>query len=280
VTEHAGAAEAAKRHKVAIYWNGPAEERDVEPQIALAERAIRRGDIGLILSPSNPFALNTVIQRSLDSGMSVVIVGNPVSLKPQKHLSFVLNDGQQTGKLAAERMRTRLKGKGEVAILGYDALAPGSNDRSSAFEATLLRDAPAIQIVEKLKGPISFGQAELAAENAIRNHPHLSAIFSLDTTSTRGAVTAAQATGASGRILIIGCDHTLDLLYLLRHGAVDSLVAQDMHAMGSMAVDTIMADTQGENVTPYRVVEPTLLTAHNIDTGEIQRMLTMDWRLR
>jgi ribose transport system substrate-binding protein len=279
VTEHAGVNEAARRNAVGIYWNGPTDEDDVEQQIFLAERAIHSGNMGLILSPSNPFALNTVIQRSLDDGMAVVVVGTPVSLKPEKRLSFVLNDVQETGKLAAARMREVLQGRGEILILGYDPFSAGSTDRSSVFEAMLNRDAPDIRIVEKLKGPFSFGQAELAAEKAIRAHPHLSAIFSLSTTATRGAIAAVRTTHTAGRTLIIGCDHNLDLIYLLRQGAIDSLVAQDMRAMGSMAVNSIMAESRGESVAPFTFVKPVLLTRQNIDDESIQQILRMDWRI-
>jgi ribose transport system substrate-binding protein len=280
VTEHVGVSEAAAREKVGIYWNGPTEEGDVEQQIVLAEGAIHRNNMGLILSPSNPFALNTVIQRSLDRGMSVVIVGTPVSLKPEKHLSFVLNDVQETGLLAADRIRDVLKGKGEILILGYDPLFSVGADRSSAFETALARDAPEIHIVEKLKGPFSFGQAELAAEKAIAAHPNLSAIFSLNIKATRGAVAAVRTTHTGDHILIIGCDHSLDLLYFLRQGAVDSLITQNMRAMGAIAVSSIMAESRGEQVAPYTYVKPTLLTRQNIDEERIQQMLKMDWRVQ
>jgi ribose transport system substrate-binding protein len=280
VTEHAGVNEAAARAAVGIYWNGPTEDGDVEQQIVLAERALHSGNMGLILSPSNPFALNTVIQRSLDGGMSVVIVGTPVSLKPEKRLSFVLNDAQETGRLGAGRMREILKGKGEVLILGYDPMAAGRSDRSSAFESMLEHNSPKIRVVEKLKGPFSFGQAELAAERAIRAHPNLSAIFSLNTTATRGAVAAVRTTHSAGRILIMGCDHNLDLLYLLRQGAIDSLIAQNMRAMGAMAVEAIVAENHGQQVEPYRFVKPQLLTRANIDDEAIQQILRMDWRAK
>ncbi|RZU35677.1 monosaccharide ABC transporter substrate-binding protein (CUT2 family) [Edaphobacter modestus] len=280
VTEHTGVNEAAAKEKVGIYWNGPTEEGDVEQQIVLAERAIRSGNMGLILSPSNPFALNTVIQRSLDSGMSVVIVGTPVSLKPEKRLSFVLNDVEETGKLAARRMGDILNRRGEVLILGFDPLSSRNGDRSSAFEATLNREEPQISVVEKIKGPFSFGQAELAAEKAIKAHPHLSAIFSLTTTATRGAIAAVRTTGTAHQIQIVGCDHNLDLLYLLRQGAVDSLIAQNMRAMGIMAVSSVMAQSRGDQVPPYRYVKPVLLTRENIDDESIQTMLMMDWRFK
>jgi ribose transport system substrate-binding protein len=141
VTEHVGVNEAAARHKASIYWNGPTEEGDVEQQVVLAERAISDGNLGLILSPSNPFALNTVVQRSLVAGMSVVILSNQLSLKPEKRLSFVLNDEEEAGRLAAHRIESALHGRGKVLIIGIDSLSSGNPDRSSAFEAALSREA-------------------------------------------------------------------------------------------------------------------------------------------
>jgi ribose transport system substrate-binding protein len=281
VSEHVGVNESAARHKVSIYWNGPTEEEGVEQQVVLADRAIENGNLGLILSPSNPFALNTVVQRSLAAGMSVVIVGNPLSLKPEKRLSFVLNDEEQTGTLAAHRIASALKGRGEVLIVGIDPLfSSGSHDRSSAFEASLNREAPEIQVVGRLKGSFSFGQAELAIAKTVLAHPHLSAILSLNIAGTRGAVAAVRTTHSSDHIIIVGCDQNRDLLFLLRQGVVDSLIAQNMRAMGAMAVDYIMAEDRGAPVSPYTLVKPVLITKENIDDDAIQRILYLDWRVR
>ena len=278
VNEHVGVNEAALRNSVGIYWNGPTEEGDVEQQIVLAGRAIKSGNFGMILSPSNPFALNTAIQRSLAAGMSVVIVGNPVSLKPEKHLSFVLNDFEESGTLAAHRMRDVLNGQGEILIVGVDTLDLGGSDRSSFFEEVLSREAPGIKVVERLKGPLSFGQAELVTEKAILAHPHLSAILALNTTATRGAVTAVRTTQSMNRILILGCDHNLDLLFLLRQGVIDSLIVQNMRAMGAIAVENILAETSGKPVAPFAYVKPVLITRQNIDDEAIQEILKMNWR--
>jgi ribose transport system substrate-binding protein len=280
VTEHVGVNEAAAQHKVSIYWNGPTEEGDVEQQVVLADRAISDRNLGLILSPSNPFALNTVVQRSLVAGMSVVILSNQLSLKPEKRLSFVLNDEEEAGRLAAHRIEGALHGRGKVLIIGIDPLSSGNPDRSSAFEATLSREAPDIQIVDRLKGSFSFGQAELAAEKSIQAHPDLSAILSLNTTSTRGAVAAVGATHSSNHILIVGCDFNLDLLFILRKGILDAIIAQNMRAMGNIAVESIMAERRGLPVPAYTFVKPVLITRENIDNEAIQHMLYTDWRVR
>jgi ABC-type sugar transport system substrate-binding protein len=275
VNEHVGIAEAAARQRVNIYWNGPTGEEGVAQQIDLADRAIKNRDLGLILSPTNPFALNTVVKRSLAAGMSVVIVGDPLSLKPEKRLSFVLNDEDETGALAAGRIKRILNGRGEVLVVGIDPFLPGNPDRSSAFEATLNKDAPGIKIVDRLTGTFSFGQAELAVEKSILAHPHLTAIVSLDIPATRGTIAAVRTTHTSKQISIVGCNQDLDLLFLLRRGVIDSLIAQNTRAMGAMAVDFVMDENRGLPVAPYTLVKPVLMTKENIDDETIQHLLYM-----
>lgn len=279
VSEHVGTNDAAARYHVSVYWNGPTDERNVEQQVELADRAIHNRDLGLVLSPNNPFALNTAVQRSLAAGMRVVIVGNPISLSAEQGLTFVLNDEQETGALAARRVEKILNRQGEVLILGMEGVSSGDPDRVTAFETTLSREAPNIRVIARLKAAFNFGEAELAAEKAIVSHPHLSAILSLDTEATRGAIAAVSTTQTAKRIAIVGCDYNADLLFLLRHHVVDSLIAENMRAMGEMAVTSIMKQARGAPVAPYTYVKPVLITRDNIDSDPIQWMLYMDWRV-
>jgi ribose transport system substrate-binding protein len=106
------------------------------------------------------------------------------------------------------------------------------------------------------------------------------AILAMNTTATQGAIAALKTTHSSGHIIIIGCDYNFDLLILLRRKVLDALVIQNMHQMGSMAVDEVMAEAQGVPVSPYTIVEPVLITRENIDDEAIQRMIYMDWRVR
>ena len=278
VSEHGGAADAAYKQNLEIDWNGPTRDDDVEQQISLSERAIRSGDYGLVLSPNNSFALGTVIQRALSKKIPVVIVGAAIPIAPQHGLSFVLNDTEKMGALAAARAAEILRGKGKILVLGFDPLSPGSVERAEAFERALRRVAPGISIVDQVSGSMSFGQAELASEQAILAHPDLSAIFALGINATRGAAAAARSTKAANKIKIIGCDQTLDLLFLLRHGVIDSLVIEDTRTMGHLAVQQIAAQRRGESVPSRRYVEPLLVTRRNVDDAGVQEVLSLRWR--
>lgn len=278
VSEHGGAADAAYKQNLEIDWNGPTRDDDVEQQISLSERAIRANAYGLVLSPNNSFALGTVIQRALSQKIPVVIVGAPIPIEPQSGLSFVLNDAEKMGALAADRASEILHGKGQVMVLGFDPLSPGSVERAEAFRRSLRQIAPEISIVDQVSGSKSFGQAELASEQAILAHPDISAIFALGINATRGAAAAVRTKKAEGRIKIIGCDQTLDLLFLLRRGVIDSLVIEDTRKMGGLAIQQVIAERHGESVPSRRVVEPLLVTHHNVNDERIQQVLSLRWR--
>jgi ribose transport system substrate-binding protein len=212
--------------------------------------------------------------------MPVVILGSPISLPADPNLSFVLNDVQRTGRLAADRIHQIVGDRGEIAVVGIDPMSPGSTDCANAFETALAEIAPNIQITSRLMGPYTFGQAEMATEQVIEEHPHLAAIYALNVVVTRGAVAAVRSSRGEGKVHIVGNDQTLDLLFLLRRGAIDSLLIEDMRGMGELAVENIVARRNGLPVSGITYREPVLLSQDNIDSEAMQQMLRMDWRPR
>lgn len=277
VSEHGGAADAAARHGLTVYWNGPSRKDEVEQQIALTDRAIKDRVYGIILSPNHTFALTTTVQRAISQGVPMVILGSRIPVPPGPRLAYVLNDVDAGGWMAAQRMDHVLHGKGKVLLVGVDPASPGSVERADAFERALGKIAPRVTVTEKLVGAFSFGQAEEAVENALLAHDDVSAVFAIGTSATRGAYAAVRTTRRAGKVAIIGCDQTIDLMFLLRHGGIDSLVAQDTRPMGDRAVELLVAETKGQAVPPYTYYRPMMVTKDNIDTEPVQRLLDMDW---
>jgi ribose transport system substrate-binding protein len=54
--------------------------------------------------------------------MPVVVVDATLNLPPWLDVDYLLNDEQQTGQLAADRMGAILHGRGTVAVLGKPRL--------------------------------------------------------------------------------------------------------------------------------------------------------------
>jgi ribose transport system substrate-binding protein len=275
LSEHVGIGEAAARAKLDVYWNGPSGEADMQEQTELAERAIHGGAYGIIVEPSTFFTMNRAIREALAHDIPVVVLGERIDIAPSPHLSFVLSDIPEAGRLIADRLDTILHGHGEVAIFGLDPQTPGNVERSDAIETALQRSAPDIRVAEKMVGSFSIGSSELVAERVIRERPELKAIVALTPREGYSAAAAVHALHAEDHVRVIACDQTLEVLMLLHQGAIDSILIQNVRGMGSAAVDNIIDEHHRRPVPSPMYFKPSLVTRENIGDENIQQLLLM-----
>jgi ribose transport system substrate-binding protein len=278
VTQHAGMAHSAARLGMKVYWNGPRGGDDTQQQIELMERAIQRRDAGIVITPTAAFALDTVIQRALTDKIPVVIFGPPIPFPSDPNLTFVITDLEQSARLAANRICLSSRKPGNIAIIGIDPVTPGGTTLTSSFEKALSACNPIVHVVSKVGGASTFGQSQTTATRILLDHPDLTAIYSLSSVGTRGAVVALKALHRTDSVRIVSNDPNLDLVLLLRRGAVDALVFPNMRAMGEKSVENIVAMRKHIPVQPVALFTPVLVTRENVDSEAIQTLLKMDWR--
>lgn len=274
--EHAGVAKALLGTTWKERWNGPSSETEVDRQIALVEQAIRQQDGGLILSPDHPVALTTSVRRAAEQGMPVVVIDAMLNLPQALRVNYLLNDEQQTGDLAADRIGGILQGQGTVAVLGATPALMGTVARAAAFRQRMAERYPGITVLEPQLGVFRTSLAEQNTEELLAAHPDLNAIFTLTVGATRGVYRGLKLKQKIHQVHLIACDQDLDLIYYLRLGEIDSLVAENTFAMGYEAARLVTARSGAAG----RMVRfpPRLVTRENVDTPEIQQMLNMDWR--
>ena len=274
--EHAGAAAAAAKHNMRVYWNAPTREDDVQGQLALVQRIIDKGYAGLVLAPDQTLALMTLVRRALAKDIPTVIVGTALPLKPGGKLAYILSDEEKAGRLAAQRIGLTLHGKGSVAILGIDPDISGVLERVRSFESTLAQEYPKIIISEKRTGSFNVPFEQQTAEDVLNSNPTLDAILAVTTDSTRGAYSALVETGRVGRVRLVGCDQ--DLLMPLMTGEMDSVIVQDTYQMGYRAIESIAAERRGEVVPPVTRIDPKVVTRENLSSPDVRRMLGLSER--
>jgi ribose transport system substrate-binding protein len=275
--ERAGLDEAASTANLEIYWNGPSNW-DVQRQIDLIESSARARSYGIAVNPVSPFAVNTAIREALSNRIPVVILVSPVRVAPSAHLYFVLEDTKASAVLVSRRLNHLLNGQGEVALLGLDPLHPGSIERFEDVEAVLHRDSPSIHVDDQTPGPFGYGDLELGAEQILREHPHIDAIVALNAGSGEAAVAAIRAANLQKKVYVIVYDQSLQLFLLLRHGKIDSIIAQNMRGIGARAVADIVADRTGKYASETTYLQPKLITLANIDEESNQQFLIMRWQ--
>ncbi|AXC12969.1 Ribose ABC transport system, periplasmic ribose-binding protein RbsB [Acidisarcina polymorpha] len=274
-SEHAGAVAAARKTGYAIYWNAPTSEDDVEKQIAIIKHAIHNGAQGLILAPDQALALMVPIRDIVAQGIPTVVISSPLAIPPGGKLSYILNDEDETGRIAAARVGMILKSEGTVAVTGIDPDVTGIVLRANAFERDLRVGFPRIKVVDERAGGFNIAQAQEIAEDVLAKNPHLSAILALNSSATRGAFLALQNERLFGKVKLVACEQ--ELVPPLTTGQIDSIIVENTYQMGYRAVQQIAAQRRGEAVPAEVKLPPKLVTRENLNTAEVQQMLTMDW---
>jgi ribose transport system substrate-binding protein len=276
--EHAGAAAAASLSGWKIFWNGPSREDGVDRQIALVQEALDRHSGGLVLSPDHSIALTTIVRRAISSGLPTVITATSIPIPAGANLVYILDDDRAAGRLAADRIGAILGGKGEIAVTGFNPSIASTMNRETAFEDEIKQRFINIRVASRAAGSFRLSETEQNAEEVLRANPGLSAFVANGITATRGCYIALKITRRIGSVRLLGFDQDLDLMYYLRRGEIDSIVAQNTYAMGYQAVRAVQALQAGRAFPHELHIAPILITRQNIDQPEIQKILTMDWR--
>ena len=268
---HAGAEAAGREANVEIVWKGPAQETDYAGQANIVEDAINRRVDGIVLAPTHRDSLVPVVERAERERIPVAIFDSGIGT--DKYVSYVATDNRQGGAQAAERLASKLGGKGRVAILGVKAGSVSTDEREQGFQETIKQKYPGIEIVAFQYGESDRARSLDRAADILTAHPDLDAFFASNESSTVGAVQAIKQKGLAGKVVLVGFDSSPNLVEDLKAGAIDSLVLQNPYRMGYEAVRAMVAKLDGR--TPPRVVDTgvKLLTRENLDTPEMQQLL-------
>ncbi|MGA7107225.1 MAG: substrate-binding domain-containing protein [Terracidiphilus sp.] len=271
---HAGAAEVARTTGLDLYWNGPMRDDDTHTQISLIEKSVDRGVAGLIVSPIQTLPLRTPIRKVLDQGIPVVVIDTELGIPPGPKLSYVLNDEDIGGRIAARRVGLILQGKGNIAIVGIRPELKSNTLRERSFESTLSSEFPGIHVAARRLGLSSVPQEQHNAEGLLTGSQSLDAIVALSLAATRGTYYALAEFAQVQTIKLVGFDQ--DLLPPIRDGGIDSVVVQNTFEIGRVAMNLMNREIQGGPGSEASV-PPVLLTRDNMDSAEMRQIENMSW---
>lgn len=267
----AGAEAAAQETGVTIYWKGPSNETDVNSQVNVVEDAITSRVSAIMIAPSHRDALVPVVERAQREGIPVTIFDSGIGT--ENYVSYVSTDNVLGGVMAAERMATRLNGKGKIAVLGLKAGSVSTDERERGFQDTIKQKYPGIQIAAFQYGESDRAKSLDRATDILNAQNDLVGFFSSNEPATVGIAQAAKQQNKTGKVVIVGFDSSPNLIEDLRAGAIDALIIQNPYRMGYDGVKTLVEKLNGK--TPVRRIDTgvKLVTKENLDTPEIQQLL-------
>jgi ribose transport system substrate-binding protein len=258
------------------FWNGPSREDDLLRQIQIVEKELDQGVTGIILVPDHAVALISPVRAAVEKHIPVAILDNPLAASPKEDVVFVLNDNAATGRIAAERVSHYLKGTdNEVAILGVYPDFLGTIVAADTIKAELQRYDPGVRFIEQ-RSTFGSTEAEESTEELIEAHPGLRAIVTLNISQTRAAYNVLSRAKLVGKVALIGCEQDFDLIYRVRTGEIDSIIAKDTRTMVRDAMQWIRRRREGTVTGDTIVVQPKLVTKQNVDSPEIQWILAVN----
>lgn len=252
-----------------LIFTGPADNADVQGQVARVEDLINRRVDAILLTPLNADALVAPVKKAIKAGIPVIIIDSAINWDGMT--SFIATDNVAASRIAMQKLVDLIGGKGKVAIVNALAGIP-SNDG---------RNIGAKQIVDKNPGvkllPIQYSLDQAAAmqntENIITANPDLKGIFGA---FNRGALGAAQALinrSMAGKVHFVAFDADPDEIRLLKEGVIDALVVQQPFEMGRMGVEFALKAMKGARVPKLIHTPVAVVTRDNMNAPEIQKVL-------
>nr|WP_184220595.1 substrate-binding domain-containing protein [Granulicella aggregans] len=273
--ENVGAQAAAAELGERIYWNASTREDDINGQIALVDRIRLGSHRGLVLAPDHSLALITPVRRALANGLPIVIVGSPLPIPAGDNLTYVLNDEQEGGRLAAVRVAELVHGQGQIALIGVNPDIAGVVLRANSLELNLTALYPKVHIVVRRMGTFNFEHEQEGAEEVLKENPDLDVIVALTSTSTRGAISSIESEHPSRLVRVIGFDPDT---IAFDNASLDSVIVQNTRKMGDQAVRLIHARLGGQRFAASVMLQPILVTRQNFRDPVLREMLYTRWR--
>jgi ribose transport system substrate-binding protein len=256
-----GAREAAAQYGFELIELGPPTEDAVTEQINMMEDLLSKGDVaGIVFAPSQPPAAVNVLNRAKQAGIPVVIIDTPMPESYTGYLTFIGSNNYQIGVLGAKEMLKALPAGAKVTILEGAPGNPSMTERADGAEK-VFRDAGII-VQSRQPAYSDRNQALNIIQNVLQSDPDIAGVFSANDDQAEGAYRALVQNGKTG--VVMGVDGNRSAKESVRDGGLFGTVAQDVFAMGFLAVESIHKTLKGQPVEKKIDAPTPVITRENV----------------
>jgi ribose transport system substrate-binding protein len=242
--------EAAKLGMSVTYQGSP--NFDPSDQTPIVEAVCTKHPSALIVSPTDPVAMQPAINTCLNAGIPVITVDTGLT-NTSGLTSAITTDNNSGGKAAADYVGKALKGKGTVALLSLSPTATTQVARISSFKKEIQAAYPGITVLPVQYTQQATSSSESTARSILAAHPSVGAFFGSAEPNAEGVAAALKALGDTGKVLDVGFDAGPTEVTLLKSGEINAVVAQKAAQEGidaaQFAYDKITGNTSGIQAT-------------------------------
>jgi ribose transport system substrate-binding protein len=247
----------------AIFFVPPTE--DVAKQTETMETYIAQGVTGIAIAPSDPAALEPVMQRAVDAGIIVTTLDTP-PVDDSVSLVYIGTDNYSAGESAGDAMN-QLITAGTVGIGRGSDTALNALQRTDGFLAAIA--GTDLTALEPVNDKEDSGRALDLANSVLSANPDLAGAFGVYAYNGPAWATAIKESGRVDDTVLVCFDATTDIINGIKEGVIDATVAQREFDMGYKSVQLIyLIATEGEDaaMTQMGVVDGIIDTGVDVIT--------------
>jgi ribose transport system substrate-binding protein len=275
----AGLRQAEKDAKAAgtnvdVTWDAPTKDGDRDAQITMMQNYVAQKYDGIILCPIDDKALVNPAEMAHQAGIPIVVGDSALDYKDI--VSFVRTDSFKGGQMAGDELAKALGDKGNVILLRFNPGSASCADREAGFLDAMAKH-PNIKIIDSKNyaGP-TVDNAESKGQDLLNTYKgQVDGVFTPNESSTNGMLLALESAHLAGQIKFVGFDGGTANVAGVKAGEVDALVLQNPKKIGYEGVRVMLDFLAGKKVDPVIDTGAMLATKANLDSQEIQDLLTL-----
>ncbi|AIY87849.1 MULTISPECIES: sugar ABC transporter substrate-binding protein [unclassified Thermotoga] len=262
-----GLKDAGEKYGVETVYLGP-EKYSLKEFIDLVNSTIARKPDGLIVTITNPVALDEPLRKAIKMGIPVVAINVPDTRPPEEaipYLVYVGMDEYLAGVYAARRMLQEFTPKRAVIAIhepghaGLEARAKGIMDVLSE------KNIP----VEKLDITTDPTKALSIMKSYLMKHPDTDAIFTLGPLGAHPAIQLVEEEGLKGKVKIGAIDLTTKIIEAIKDGTVLFTIDQQQYLQGYLPVVFLYLYKEYGLIPHEKVLTgPSIVDKSNVDVVE------------
>ncbi len=238
-------------------------------QPILINRLVAQGAKALVVCELDPQSVGPALQEVQKSGVKVVRLSEITEGPNSVSLTFTNEAmGTAVGQFTGDLVNKEMGGKAVVAILDYPPV-PLVTVRADAMEKVLREKAPQVTIVGRYQGGL-IDSGEKSMTQALKDHPDINVIMSINDAGAYGAVKALRAAGKKpNEVKIISVDAENEARRMMNDrdffvASVDSGPVQ----VGQWAIDAAAKLLVGAPVPRQIMLPGNIVTRETMQTPE------------
>ncbi len=261
---HDAVAEYLKDYNCTVDYINMGEELTSENVVAGLENAITMEYDGIAVNPVFD-GTNEVIDKAVDAGIPVITYVSDATV-PGKRFCNVGQNAYSAGQTAGEAIEDYTGGEGKIAVITGVFGAGQHEDRMNGALDYLKENCPDIEVVGTVENKDSASTAYSQTMDFLTANPDLKVVY-VTAGGTYGAAQAIQELGVTGKVGVVGYDHTPENMEYVYSGEIVAAVSQDPQGQAwdalTMLYNHIVSGTEYEEhfatdnivVTPETAVE-------------------------